>query len=407
MGDLTGKTTGERIKHFRNRVGMSRAVLGGLVGRGAEWVKAVETGRLQVPRLLMLLRIARALDVRDLAELTGDGYAVPVQAFTGEAHAALSAVQSALTDYRFSAQDAPVNVTHLQMRLDQAWNVRHSSPDHRTAVGALLPDLIRDGQRAVRTTKGSEQRAARRVLAGMYWLTDFYVAYQPAPELVWLVADRALSEAQEADDPYGIAGGAWALTGALRDTGRWEEAITVALGGARQLEPWLNRTSDDDWRGMWGALQFEVGYVHARRGRHGEAWSYWERAHEMARRLGPRYRHVPTSFSTTVMNAHAVTLDVELRRPGDAMRTANGFDANEIPSLARRSRHLIEVARAHHQRHDQAGTYAMLHAAERTAPDTIRFNGYARDMLLSLAAAPPTGLRDDVHALCDRVGVRP
>lgn len=73
---------------------MSRPVLGGLVGRGAEWVKAVETGRLQVPRLPMLLRIAQALDVRDLAELTGDGHAVPVQAFTGEAHAALSAVQA-------------------------------------------------------------------------------------------------------------------------------------------------------------------------------------------------------------------------------------------------------------------------------------------------------------------------
>ncbi len=406
MSDLTGKATGERIKYFRNRVGMTRPVLGGLVGRSAEWVKAVETGRLQVPRLPMLLKIARALDVRDLAELTGDGHAVPVQAFAGQAHASLTAVQAALTDYRLPVREAPVNVAHLQVRLDQAWKVRHSSPDHRTAVGALLPDLIRDAQRAVRTTKGIERRAARRVLAGVYRLTDFSVAYQPAPELVWLVADRAIAEAQEADDPYAIAGGAWALTGALRDTGRWEEAITVALGGARHLEPWLNRTPDDDWRGMWGALQFEVGYVHARRGRHGEAWSYWERANEMVGRLGPGYRHIQTSFSTAVMNAHAVTLDVELRRPGDAVRTANGFDANEIPSLARRSRHLIEVARAHHQRRDQASTYAMLNAAERTAPETIRFNGFARDMLLSLAAAPPGGLRDDVHALCRRVGVQ-
>lgn len=45
-------------------------------------------------------------------------------------------------------------------------------------------------------------------------------------------------------------------------------------------------------------------------------------------------------------------------------------------------------------------------AAERTAPETVRFNGYARDMLLSLAATPPTGLRDEVRALCVRVGVR-
>lgn len=80
----------------------------------------------------------------------------------------------------------------------------------------------------------------------------------------------------------------------------------------------------------------------------------------MATRLGPRYRHVQTSFSTAAMTAHAVTLNVELRRPGDAMRIAHSFDPNRIPSLARRSRHLIEVARAHHQRDDRAGTYALL-----------------------------------------------
>jgi hypothetical protein len=34
----------------------------------------------------------------------------------------------------------------------------------------------------------------------------------------------------------------------------------------------------------------------------------------------------------------------------------------------------------------------MLHAAERTAPETIRFNGYARDMLLFLIAVSPAGL---------------
>lgn len=268
MSDLVGKTTGERIKHFRNRAGMSRPVLGGLVGRSAEWVKAVETGRLQVPRLPMLLTIARALDVGDLAELTGDGHAVPVHIFAREAHGALTAVQEALTGYRFAVSAAPVNLAHLQARLDQAWQVRHRSPDHRTAVGALLPGLIRDAQRAVRATTAPTRRAARRVLAGVYRLANFYVAYQPAPELVWLVADRALAEAQEADDPYATAGGAWALTQVLRDSGRWEEAVTVALEGARQLEPWLNSAVNDrgmdDWRGLWGALQFETGYAFRR-----------------------------------------------------------------------------------------------------------------------------------------------
>lgn len=139
MTEPSGRTTGQRVQHHRARMGMSRPVLGGLVGRSAEWVKAVETGRLRTPRLPMLLKMARALDIRDLAELTGDGHEVPVQSFMGEAHSALTAVQSALTDYRLSGDDSLVDVAHLRLRLEQAWTVRHSTSEHRTAVGSLLP----------------------------------------------------------------------------------------------------------------------------------------------------------------------------------------------------------------------------------------------------------------------------
>ncbi|GAA4863874.1 helix-turn-helix transcriptional regulator [Saccharopolyspora cebuensis] len=60
---------GRRIKAARQRAGMSRPVLAGLVGRSAEWLKAVEVGRLQVPRLPMLIKLARALGISDLAVL--------------------------------------------------------------------------------------------------------------------------------------------------------------------------------------------------------------------------------------------------------------------------------------------------------------------------------------------------
>lgn len=72
------------------------------------------------------------------------------------------------------------------------------------------------------------------------------------------------------------------------------------------------------------------------------------------------------------MSAHATTLGVELRRPGEALRAANGFDADAIPSLPRRSRHLIEVARAHHQRDEGHAAYALLDKAERTAPEPTK-----------------------------------
>ncbi|MGH3814835.1 MAG: helix-turn-helix domain-containing protein [Pseudonocardiaceae bacterium] len=71
MDELAGMTTGQRVRYFRQRAGMTRAVLGGLVGRSDEWVKAVETDRLLTPRIPLLLRLAEVLKVDDLAQLTG------------------------------------------------------------------------------------------------------------------------------------------------------------------------------------------------------------------------------------------------------------------------------------------------------------------------------------------------
>ena len=396
---------GQRVKIHRERAGMSRPVLAGLIGKSSEWLKAVENGRLQTPRLPMLLRIAQALDIKDLAELTGDGHAVPVAVFAGERHAALTQVQTALTDSRITAPEREPNVQHLSERLRQAWSIRHSSPDHRTQLGSLLPGLIRDTQSAARMI-GPERRSARTLLAGVYQLADFYVAYQPAPELVWMVADRGLEQGYEADDPYVIACSAWSMVQALRDSGRWDEAIGLARNAIERLKPYVSRDeTSDDWRGIVGALEAEIAYVYARRGRYGLAWAAWETAEDYARRLGPGYRHVQTSFSEPVMSAHAVTLGVELRRSGEALRTAEGFDADRIVSVPRRSRHFIEVARAYAQGDQSAAVFTLLSKSERTAPETIRYNGYARDMLLALLKKPPSGMRNDVKELGQRIGI--
>jgi hypothetical protein len=139
---------------------MSRAVLGGLVGRSVEWVKAVENGRLRTPRLQMLIEIAGALGLDDVATLTGNGGSVPVSVYAGVRHSALSEVQAALTDYRITRPAVAPNLAHLELRLRDAWRVRHSSPDHRTQLGILLPGLIRDAQIAARTLRDEQRRDA-------------------------------------------------------------------------------------------------------------------------------------------------------------------------------------------------------------------------------------------------------
>ncbi|WP_245671360.1 hypothetical protein [Nocardia amamiensis] len=105
------------------------------------------------------------------------------------------------------------------------------------------------------------------------------------------------------------------------------------------------------------------------------------------------------------MQAHATTLGVELRRPGEALRAAGAVDADRIESVPRRSRHFIEVARAHYQRDEFVAALALLNKSEQTASETIRYNGYAREILHVLRKRPPSGMRDDVRDLCDRVGL--
>lgn len=146
--------------------------------------------------------------------------------------------------------------------------------------------------------------------------------------------------------------------------------------GTTSLTDDVGRDADtpDDWSGMVGALRAENASTYACPGRHGEAWRHWESAYGIARKLGPGYRHVQTSFGLPVMKANAVTLGVDLRRGGEAMQGAD-FDPADIASVPRRARHMIEVARVHALQGDQAAVFAMLDQAERTAPETARFNG--------------------------------
>ena len=71
LDDLAGKRTGERIQILRERRGLSRPVLAGLVGMSASWLKGIERGTRLPPRLPLLVKLAEALAVGDVAVLAG------------------------------------------------------------------------------------------------------------------------------------------------------------------------------------------------------------------------------------------------------------------------------------------------------------------------------------------------
>ena len=71
LDDLAGKRTGERVQILRERRGLSRPVLARLVGMSASWLKGIERGTRLPPRLPLLVKLAEALAVGDVAVLAG------------------------------------------------------------------------------------------------------------------------------------------------------------------------------------------------------------------------------------------------------------------------------------------------------------------------------------------------
>ncbi|HLL68829.1 MAG TPA: helix-turn-helix domain-containing protein [Micromonosporaceae bacterium] len=401
MHALPDLTVGERIKFYRQRAGKSRPVVAGLIGRSTEWVKAVETGRLLPPRLPMLNLLAAAVNVT-VGDLI-DEHDAPGEALAGPGHASLAAVRDALD--RFPQADGPPEpVGHLRSRLRAAWRARHGSPNHRTVLAGLLPDLIRDAQVLVRQHQGDERRQGLALLTEVHVLAQMYLAYQlPAANLLWRSADRAMLAAQESEDPRAIAGATWAHAQAHRDSGAWDAAMAINLDGLAFVEARLDG-ADDELLSLYGALLFEAGFTAARTGHSGEAWRYWDDANRVAARLSTGHYQPWTSFSQAIMGAHAVTIAVELRQPTEALRQARRTDPAAIPSRPRRARHLIEVARAHHGRRQAAAALGVLNEAHTAAPETIRYNAYARAITTELLANAPD-VRPQAREMAGLLGI--
>ncbi|MFE2043987.1 helix-turn-helix transcriptional regulator [Streptomyces sp. NPDC059477] len=397
---------GQRAQILRERKGMTRAQLADLIGVSPHTLKKIENGQQKAPGIDTVLRIAEALRVRELSELTGHPD-MNVDLFIGPGHPRLAAVKAAIDDFSLASETEPPPIAHLVARLHAAWKARHEARNHREAIGRLLPELMRDAQALARNAdSAADRRRTQALLSQTYSLSQFFIAYQPDSALLWRVAERGMVAAQDSGDPHAIGVAAWLLGQAHRDSGprHYDAADAVNTEAARFLEPLLP-DADDDILAIAGALEFELGYTAARRRATGTAWRHWDKANDMAARLPAGYYHPVTSFSRAIMGAHAVTVAVELHQGGESVRQAARADEMTIPSRPRRARHRIEEARGYYLDAQPDVAIATLEKAFRAAPETIRYNGYARRIILEEVESKQAPRRRRAAALAADVGL--
>jgi transcriptional regulator with XRE-family HTH domain len=399
MDDQADIPIGERIRFHRQARKKTQTVVAGLAGVTEDYLSQIERG-LKTPSTTLLHRLARIL-------------AVPTSALFGESPAAdatpghpmSGAIHSALT---LAGRDAPniaPDLPELRNRVEAAWQIWQTSPQRYSEAAPLLPSLITDVQDAVRALRASTDAAGRReasrIAADLYFLLRTFTKRIGRTDLSLLVADRGLRAAEDADDPLRIAAATWNTGQVLLATNEADVAEEVTIKAAKWLAPELQH--DLDAAALIGALWLVAAVATAR---NGDAWTARDRLRDHARPVAARTGEGNvfwTVFGPTNTALHAVSVEMETGEAAEALRLADDVDVSRCPSVERRATFALEVARCYDLRHEDPGVLLHLLTAEHEAPEDLRHNVLARDLVRGLLRRARPSLAPKVRELARRI----
>jgi len=323
------------------------------------------------------------------------------------AQAAVAAIRRVLLGYDarllVGTGSLEPNVRSLTERVQEAWQLRQRS--QYLTLGELLPGLIVEAQAAAEGMSGDDRLVALRLLAHAYNATSSVLNRFGDPQLAVIAADRAIQTAKAVDEPLLVAASAYRLANVFLPAGRLIEAKETATSAAALLEPGLD--SSDAQLATWGGLLLTAALATARRGEWGETWELMGEAKAAARRLGADHVDLHTIFGPTNVAIHGVQVAIELGDGKEALRRATQVDAARLPPylVERRTHFLIDVARGHRQRADAAASVATLLQAEEVAPEEVRDNPAARNLIAELLRRERRAATPQLRELAARVGV--
>ncbi|WP_228838001.1 hypothetical protein [Nocardia amamiensis] len=296
-----------------------------------------------------------------------------------------------------------VPLDEIGHRVAQAWQTWHTSPTAHTALGRVLPDLIEAANTAY-LVEGDDRRRAARTLSGTYQITRQWLHHLPEAELAWVAAERALATAREADDPHLLALGAWAMSASYRRVGQQEEATRICLTAAEELKRRLDREHDDVLLADLGMLNLAAAISSAQSDEAGQAWSLYAVAEDAARALGTRYDPW-TMFGAGNVDIHGLAIAAELGDSSVVVDRISRLDIDRVPSVERKSRVLIDAARAYTQRKEDERAVLALLDAEKVSSDEVRHSILVRELVREILLRDHARARPHVRALAQRCGL--
>lgn len=406
MGDRTTESLGMRIKELRQEAQLSQRGLADVLHRSVSWVSQVERDEIEVTDVTMLQRLAAALGVpsRELVEVVlGDEAAhkerqrsyVELLRLALAGHPAPEIVLG-------SRPTRPVDLSWdtLQHRVEEAWQLVHRSAYEE--LGPLLADLVLDLELASRQVNHQAQRLAVFVLlADAYQVAAAMLVKTGDAGAAWIAADRAITAGERCGDRALVIAGHLRMAHTFVDSSERDLALHV-LHGAVGLAPDLSAESEPGLVSLTGACALLLAVLEARADHAADARRHLRVAQRLAAYIGGNRNDYGTEFGPTNVVLHQVAVAVELGNAAEALDIASDVHiADLLPE--RQARFLVDVARAHAQRHAVEEAVAALTRAEQIAPGEIRelrrIRGLLSDLEHQAGRRRVPGLRSLRHAV--------
>jgi hypothetical protein len=233
-------------------------------------------------------------------------------------------------------------------------------------VAAAVPELVATGHGLLADSPpglGRDQLSA--TVADGYSLASFVSQKLGDYGLSWLMADRARAHAETSGDPTSLAVATREVAVASRNAGYFDNATRLLTTTADSLS-----TVDPDSLAARGCLLLTAAYTQAKNGNSGDAMDLVADARRVARHLSERS---PTSvFVPTQVPIYAVSVHNALGNFSRALVAARSVSLSSLPSVERRVKVCLDVARAYLGYGDAASSLGTLQKLERLAPEDAR-----------------------------------
>ncbi|MEV6776565.1 helix-turn-helix domain-containing protein [Streptomyces syringium] len=376
-------TLGDRLGELRMRRGLTQEGLAEKSRLSVDTVRKLEQNQRLTARMTTLNKLARALDVEASVLLGAPTVLEPNQ---GAEPPSLLMLRQAVTPlWEFPGLGEPEDVpppTVAQLR-DSIRSTEHiRRQGELTKIIAMLPTLLADARAAVREYSGADRAASYAVLSEAYQVVATTLTAFGKEDAAYTALERSMEAAKLSDDPRLEVIGVSSLSWIFSKQGRVSDAETVAVRMAERIEPGFRSAPID--LSLWGILLLRGATAAVRAERTDVAEDLLSLATAAAARVGVDRLDYATPFGPTNAGVAAVNAYVDMGKPDKALSHAQRIpDVTGLPPTWL-ARHHLDRALAYAEMHrDGEATRALL-AAERTAPEWMRYHATSRHLVAEL-----------------------